>query len=113
MTKNEKTLKLLKTIGLIAYIAVTAFLVFMMLLFISSLGGSQNDDWWKLGGAVCLVLTLFASILYIIPLTLGIVGIVMSSKIKNKKSIRNSIIMTVAPPATTLINFLIYMLILK
>lgn len=111
MTKKEKTLRVLKRVGLITYLITTAFLVFMMCLFLTDI--DKSNDWWKLGGAVCLVLTLFASILYIMPLTLGIVGIVMSSKIKNKKSIRNSIIMTIAPPATTLINFLLYMLILK
>lgn len=113
MTKNEKTLKVLKKVGLIAYLLVTAILVFFMLLLVSSLGGDQNDDWWKLGGAICLVLSLFASILYVIPLTLGIVGIVMSAKIKNKKSIKNCILMTIVPPATTIVNFLIYLLILK
>ena len=111
MTKNEKTLKALKYIGLIAYIAVTAFLVFMMCIFIPDY--INKIDYWAFGGAICMLVTLFASIAYIIPIILGVVGTIISNKIKNKRSKRNCIIMIIAPLVTAIVNFATYLIILK
>ena len=111
MTKNEKTLRILKYIGLITYIAVTVFLVIMLCAFIPDY--TAQVEFWKLGGAICMLVTLYASIVYIIPIILGIVCTVISNRIENKKSKRRSVIMIIAPIVTALANFLFYIIVLK
>ena len=111
MTKKEKTLRILKYIGLITYIAVTAFLVIMLCAFLPDY--IAQVEFWKLGGAICMLVTLLASIAYIIPIILGVVGTVISNKIKNKRSKRNCIIMIIAPLVTAIVNFATYLIILK
>lgn len=111
MTKKEKTLRILKYIGLITYIAATAFLVYMMCLFLPDY--IAQIEYWRLGAVICMLVTLYASIGYIIPIVLGIIGTVMSSKMQNKKSKRNCIIMIIAPLLTAIVNFATYLIILK
>lgn len=111
MTKKEKTLRILKYIGLITYIAVTAFLVYMMCLFLPDY--IAQIEYWSVGAVICMLVTLYASIGYIIPIVLGIIGTVMSSKMQNRKSKRNCIIMIIAPLATAIVNFATYLIILK
>ena len=60
-----------------------------------------------------MLVTLLASIAYIIPIILGVVGTVISNKIKNKRSKRNCIIMIIAPLVTAIVNFATYLIILK
>ena len=110
MTKKEKTLRVLKRVGLITYLITTAFLVFMMCLFLTDI--DKSNDWWKLGGVFVMLFSLIGSIVYIVPITLGIVGAVISRKIENKKSKRNCIIMAVVPPITVALNTLVYLAIL-
>ena len=111
MTKNEKKLKIFKCVGLGVYLLITLFMVVMLCAFIPGYI-KQENDWWKLGGVIAMLYTLFASVGYVIPITLGIIGTVISKKIQNAKSKRNCILMIVAPILTTLVNFLTYVFIL-
>ncbi len=112
MTKKEKTLRIFKYIGVIFYALITAFLIYMLSLFIVDFIKQVNG--WQLGGAILgLIVTPLASIGYIVPITLGIIGTVISNKIQNIKSKRNCIIMTVAPILTAVAIFVTYLIILK
>lgn len=110
MTKQEKKLKIFKYIGLIIYSLITLFMIYMLCAFIPDY--IAKTDLWKLGGAICMLVTLYASIGYIIPITLGIIGTVISKKIQNAKSKRNSILMIIVPIITTVLNFITYLILL-
>ena len=112
MDKKQKTLKIFKYIGVIVYALITAFLILMLCMSIPDFI-KQESGWWKLGGVLVMVITLCASIGYIVPIVLGIIGTVISSKIENRKSKRNCIIMIIAPLVTAIANFATYLIILK
>lgn len=111
MDKKQKTLRIFKYIGLILYILITAFLIASLAAVLAD--RAADKDLWELGGALLMIITLIASIGYIVPVTLGIIGAVISSKIQNRKSKRNCIIMIIAPLVTAIANFATYLIILK
>ncbi|MBR2024296.1 MAG: hypothetical protein IKA02_00635 [Clostridia bacterium] len=128
MTKKEKTLRIFKCIGLVAYLLVTAFMVLMLCTFIPDYI-EQKDGWWKLGGALAMIFSLISAIGYIIPITLGIVGIVILRKIdkeesenenlqilletKTKRSKKIYVAMIVVPILTTVADFVTYQILLR
>ena len=111
MERKQKTLKVLKTIGTVFYLLTTIFLIIMLASLISDyLAGNEH---WKLGGAFLLIITLAASIAYIIPIILGGIGVFISARLKNKRSKLYCIFMIFVPVITAIANFVTYLILLK
>ena len=72
-----------------------------------------QENFWTIGGAFSFVFSLYASILYVIPVVLGGIGAAMSSKMHDKKSKIYFVFMIFVPIATAIINFVTYMILLK
>jgi len=111
MDKRQKAIKILKIAGTIIYAATTAFLIIMFVAFLPDY--IAQEKLWELGGIVMLIVTLSASIAYIVPIALGGVGAVISSKIQDRKSKIYFTFMIFVPIATAVANFVTYLILLK
>ncbi|MBO5357002.1 MAG: hypothetical protein J6A95_04465 [Clostridia bacterium] len=111
MDKKTSAIKIFKIAGAIIYALTTIFLIIMLSAVMVDM--RADKDLWELGGALSMVITLIASIAYIIPIILGGIGTVMSGKIGDKKSKLYFIFMIFVPVVTAAANFVTYLIILK
>ena len=111
MDNRKRIIKALKFAGIIVYLLTTAFLIIMLSAVIADYYAGNKH--WQLGGAFALVITLRASIAYIIPVMLGGIGSVISSRIYDKKSKIHFTFIIFVPIVTAIINFITYLIILK
>ena len=111
MDKKKTYIKTFKIIGTIIYALATIFLIIMLSAVISDM--KADKDLWELGGAISMIVTLTASIAYILPIILGGVGIHFSKKLEDKKSKLFFIFMICMPILTAIANFVTYLIILN
>ena len=111
MEKKKTTIKIFKIVGSIIYALATIFLIIMLSAVISDM--NADKDLWELGGVLSMVITLVASLAYLIPIILGGIGIHISKKAEDKKSKLFCIFMIVVPFVTAIANFVTYLILLK
>lgn len=111
MDKKKNAIKIFKIVGTIIYALTTIFLIIMLSTFISDM--VANVDLWKLGGAISMIITLIASIAYIIPIVLGIIGVSFSKRPEDRKSKLYFIFMILVPVITAIVNLVTYLIILN
>lgn len=111
MSKRERSVKTIKIISTIIYVAVT---VFLLVVFFISLPDMLNleDAWAGVGGALLMVFTLAVSAIYIIPIILSSVGLVIAKRNGITRGRKILALMIILPLVTTVVNFLAYYLIL-
>lgn len=106
MTKRQRANLILKIIGTVIYVLITAFL---MIMFFSVLKDkNENLNGWALGAAISLIITMIVSIGYILPIGLGILGLIILKKIEKKQSKAYFIFMIIVPLLTVVLNYLSY-----
>ena len=106
MTKRQRANLILKIIGTAIYVLITAFLIIML---VSVLGDkNENLNGWALGAAISLIITMIVSIGYVLPIGLGIVGLIVLRKTEEKKSKAYFIFMIIVPLLTVVLNYLSY-----
>ena len=111
MEKKKKAIKAFKIVGSIIYILTTAFLIIMLSAVISDM--KADKDLWELGGALSMAITLIASIAYIIPMVLGIIGVRFAKKLEMNGSRVFCTLMIFVPLVTACANFVTYLIMLK
>ncbi len=103
--KNPKSISVLKIIGTIIYIITTCVLALLVIIHLPNL----EDGWDSLGYVlVVLVYSIFASVAYLAPLIMGIVGLVISAKKAPPEKKRGNtvyFIFMIVLPIITLIAF--------
>lgn len=111
MDKKKTAIKAFKIVGTIIYALATIFLIIMLSAVISDM--RADKDLWELGGVISMVVTLIASIAYILPIILGGIGIHFSKKLEDKKSRMFFIFMICVPIVTAIANFVTYLIVLN
>lgn len=111
MDNKKIVLKAFKIIGAVIYALVTAFLIIMLISVYKDYKAQENL--WELGGVFAFMFTSIASVLYIVPVVLGGIGMFISSKIQDKKSKIYFVFMIFVPVATAIANLVTYLVLLK
>lgn len=109
-------MKKLKIAGSIFYGIVTLPLLIILFSAMPQLLG-EDIGWNALGGVILMVYTsIIALALYIIPITIGIIGLCKNKKVidllEAKRNKRYFVLMIVLPLLTTVINFTSYYLLI-
>ena len=115
MDKKRKILKILKITALVFYILVTAVLLMFLIPNLPVMLG-EKDLGAALGGAILMIVSLIVSAVYLIPIGIGIGGLIASRNFEGDEKKKNRLHFTLfinIPLITAFLNFLAYFLALS